>query len=584
MNLGGDVGFNLMTRNIFLQFAVRIARGYCVLAALSMVGSMVPFASTAESAEGISEETFTRRLTPAQYKTIIADVFGRDIKIGGRFDPGVRVDGLLEVGAGQVSISPAGMEQYDSMARSIANQVVDERHRNILVRCQPKSKDGPDDACARQFLGEVGQLLYRRPLTGPELGLQVFAAREATRIEKDFYKGIGLSLAGMLSQPQFLFRQETLEPDPARPGEFRLDAYSRASRLSFFLWNSGPDKKLLTAARNGELDTQDGLAHQVERMSSSSRLEASVRAFFSDMFQFNKFEALIKDTEIYPKYSSHVAQDAREQTLKTVADLLLTQQGDYRDIFTTKKTFLTKTLASVYQVPFTVPVPNGSPDAWGPYEFLPEDPRAGILTQISFVSLHSHPGRSSPTLRGKALREVMLCQKVPSPPGDVDFTLVQDTGSQEYKTTRARLTAHATQPVCAGCHKITDPMGLALENFDGSGGWQTTENGAEIDASGTLDDVEFNGGGGLGQAVHDNPATTSCLVNRLAAYALGRTPIRGETPWVAGLERSFAEKGYGLPALMQEIATSPELYRASASKTEDVTMLVAPDRFQKEGE
>lgn len=564
-----------MARTKFLQIGMYICSGLFVF----VLGTTEPLLSPASSADSIgkiSEETFTRRLTPVQYKTIIADVFGRDIKIGGRFDPGVRVEGLLEVGAGQVSISPAGMEQYDSMARSIANQVVDERHRNILIRCRPASADKADDVCARQFLSEVGELLYRRPLTASELELQVMAAREATRIEKNFYTGLGLSLAGMLSQPQFLFRQENLVSDPDRPGAYRLDAYSKASRLSFFLWNSGPDRKLLAAARDGSLDTRNGLSQQVERMVASPRLEASVRAFFSDMFQFDNFEALIKDTEIYPKYSSQVAQDAREQTLKTVVDLLLTRQGDYRDIFTTKKTFLTKTLAAVYQVPFTVPVPNGSPDAWGPYEFSAHDPRGGILTQISFVSLHSHPGRSSPTLRGKALREVMLCQEVPSPPGDVDFTLVQDTSSQEYKTTRERLAAHATQPVCAGCHKITDPIGLALENFDGGGGWQTVENGAEIDASGALDGTDFEGGMGLGQAVHGNPAATSCLVNRLAAYALGRAPSKDENSWVEGLQETFADNDYTISSLIQEIATSPELYSASVSTSEDVTMLMAP--------
>ena len=575
---------HLMASRKLRQKALHVGGGLCLVVGLSAAGSLIALASGAAGSEGLSEETFTRRLTPEQYKTIIADVFGRDIKIGGRFDPGVRIDGLLEVGAGQVSVSPAGMEQYDSMARSIAGQVADERHRDILIQCKPKSVREPDDACAQQFLTEVGQLLYRRPLTAAERQLQVTVANDATKIEHDFYKGLALSLAGMLSQPQFLFRQETLEPDPTGSGEFRLDAYSRASRLSFFLWNSGPDSKLLTAAANGGLDTQKGLSRQVERMVASPRLEASARAFFSDMFQFNKFEALIKDTEIYPKYSSHVAQDAREQTLKTVVDLLLTRRGDYRDIFTTKKTFMTKTLASVYQVPFSISVPNGSPDAWRPYNFAPQDPRAGILTQVAFVSLHSHPGRSSPTLRGKALREVMLCQKVPAPPGDVDFTLLQNTSSQEYKTARDRLIAHSTEPVCAGCHKITDPMGLALENFNGAGGWQTVENGAKIDASGMLDGVEFDGGKGLGQAVHDNPAATSCLVNRLTAYALGRTPKKREASWIGSLEQVFADNDYILPVLMQEIANSPELYRAAAPELEDVTMMVAPEQPRKEGE
>jgi len=553
------------------------------VATLSVTALVVSPAASVE-AGGASPQTFTRRLTPDQYKTIIADVFGKDIRIGGRFDPGLRVNGLLEVGAGEVSVSATGMEQYDAMARSIANQIIDDKHRRLLISCEPKANDKPDAECATQFLGTVGKLLFRRPLTSEELNLHVEAAAAAALVEKDFYKGLALSLAGMLSQPQFLFRHEVLEADPDRKGAYRLDAYSKASRLSFLLWNSGPDERLLEAAENGEMSTQKGLTRQVERMVRSPRLASGVRAFFSDMFHFDQFDGLIKDTQIYPKFSSQVAVDSRDQTLRTVVDHLLVRKGDYRDIFTTKKTFMTKALAAVYKVPFGMNLPNGSPDAWMPYEFSEDDPRAGILTHISFVALHSHPGRSSPTLRGKALREIMLCQKVPSPPGDVDFTLVQDTASEEYKTARARLTAHSTEPACAGCHKITDPIGLALENFNGGGEWQTTENGATIDTSGALDGVSFSGGEGLGEAVRNNDAVASCLVNRMAAYALGKKPGPVKSQWVSVLESKFADSGYLVPDLMKEIAVSPELFRVSSSNLDELTMLMPRHRPDKEGE
>ena len=178
--------------------------------------------------------------------------------------------------------------------------------------------------------------------------------------------------------------------------------------------------------------------------------------------------------------------------------------------------------------------------------------------------MFSHPGRSSPTLRGKALREIFLCQKVPAPPGDVNFTIVQDTSNPVYKTARERLQAHATNPVCTGCHKITDPMGLALENFDGGGSYRTMENGVPLDTTGELDGVKFTNGAELGRAVHDNAAATSCLVDRISAYALGRTPAKSEaTDWVAPLKQAFTADNYVVPALMRRIATSPEFYRAA---------------------
>jgi hypothetical protein len=504
----------------------------------------------------------TRRLTSDQYRIIIEDVFGPTIRLGGRFEPELRVDGLFEVGASLVSVSPAGMEQYDAMARTIASQVVDDEHRNLLVSCSPRLADEPDDVCAAKFLSEVGRLLFRRPLDSNERQAYVNAARDAAETLEDFYSGLSLSLGAMLASPQFLFRHETLEPDPAHPSEYRLDAYSKASRLSFFLWNSGPDLPLLIAAANGELNTEKDVTQQVERMLASPRLRDGARAFFTDMLHFDALDTLTKDTTIYPKFNAKVASDAREQTLRTLLYALVEERGDYRDIFTTKETFLTQELASLYKVPLVNNVPNGSPDTWQPYEFSENDPRAGVHMQISFVALHSHPGRSSPTLRGKALRETMLCQKVPAPPGDVSFTLVQDTSNPVYKTARARLQAHSTEPMCAGCHKITDPIGLALENFNGAGEWQTNENGEKIDTSGSLDGMAFEDGIGLGQVLRENPAVPSCLVDRISSYALGRKPSKTEAPWIEDLKTHFAESGYILPSLMKEIATSAAFFRA----------------------
>src|SRR5581483_3074742 len=152
------------------------------------------------------------------------------------------------------------------------------------------------------------------------------------------------------------------------------------------------------------------------------------------------------------------------------------QKKDYRDFYTTRETYLSPSLAALYHLPTS--------SDWQRYEFPADSPRAGMLTQISFLAGHSHPGRSSPTLRGKALREILLCQPVPRPPANVDFSIVENPNSN-YHTARDRLEAHRKNPVCAGCHKIMDPMGLALENFDGAGEYRDTERGAKIDASGT---------------------------------------------------------------------------------------------------
>jgi hypothetical protein len=505
-----------------------------------------------------------RRLRPDQYRRIIADVFGPTIQVEGRFEPDVRDDGLFAVGAGHVGVTATGLEQYDAMARGIAAQVVAEDNRGTLIPCEPRSPEQPDDGCASRFFQKAGPLLYRRPLTDAQLQLAVSLANASALAVKDFYAGLAASLAGLLESPQFLYRQEVAEPDPGHPGAYRLDASSRATQLSFFLWDSGPDARLMAAAQSGHLDTAAGLAAEVDRMLASPRMEAGVRAFFSDMLQFDLFDTLAKDAQIYPKWTVTVAADAQEQTLHDIVDLVLTQQGDYRDLFTSARTQLTPLLGSLYGVPVA---PEAEPQV---VRFGPGDRHTGIHTQASFVALHSHEGLSSPTLRGKALRELLLCQSVPAPPGNVNFAAAQDTHNPDFHTMRERLTAHRTDPSCAGCHKLMDPMGLALENFDSDAGFRTTENGRELDTRGDLDGMQFSDPAGLGQALHDNPATGPCLVRRLYSYATGRAPARRDMAWVRYLETRFAQSGFRPPALMREIATSANFYRVTAPVSEAV--------------
>jgi hypothetical protein len=276
---------------------------------------------------------------------------------------------------------------------------------------------------------------------------------------------------------------------------------------------------------------------------------------------------LTKDVHLFPKFDAGVAAAAREQTLKTLVSLLVDEGQDYRNIFTTKKTFLTPQLGAIYQVPIPSNGPNGAPDQWLPYEFSASHPMAGILTHISFTGLHSPPGRGSPTIRGKAAREIMLCQKIPPPPGEVSFDFFLDTGNEEFKTARQRLAKHDEVPECAGCHRLMDPVGLAFENFDGSGAFRLYENGVLIDASGEIDGIPFEDAVGLGKVIKDGPAAAPCLVSRLSSYALGRELARGERGWIEDMEAYFAEIGYRIPDLMQRIATSDAFYRTTAPKS-----------------
>ena len=501
-----------------------------------------------------------KRLTEAQYRNTIADIFGADIKVAGRFEPIMRPRrGMMATGAALAAISPAGFEEYEKIARTVAAQAVDESHRATLLPCAPASDKAADDACAAQFYRQVGHMLFRRPLRDDEVNDLVKVAAQGTKNIGGFYSGLAFGLAGALTSPEFLVRIEAVEPDPAASGKVRLDASSRAARLSYFLWNSTPDAQLLDAAEKGELFTAKGAAQQIDRMMASPKLAVGVRAFLTDLFELEKFEELAKDPVIYPKFNREVALDSQEQLLRTALDVIVVKDGDYRDLFTTRDTYVTRMLGMVYRIPVTAET------GWQRYEWPADSGRAGIASQVAFLAVNSHAGRSSPTLRGKALRETLLCQPVPDPPGDVDFTVAQDTNNPSFKTSRSRLTAHRTAPTCAGCHKLVDPIGLSLENFDSIGAYRPEENGETIDASGDLDGIPFNDAAGLGKALHDSPAVSACLVRKLYEYATARPTISGEQAWISFLEQRFAASGYKVRSLMRQIVAS------------EVFFAVAPD-------
>lgn len=514
-----------------------------------------------------------RRLTEAQYRNSIADIFGPDIIVAGRFEPIVRpVHELIATGASDSTISPAGLEQFDAMARNIAAQVFAEDRRAQFMACTPRNVAAPDPDCAARVLVPLGRYLFRRPMTQAEVMAYVKMAGDAVGPSTSFHKGLELALAAMMVSPHFLYVIESAERDPQAPGQQRLDNYSRAARLSFLLWNTTPNEALLQAAAQQRLTDQAELIAVADRMAKSPRLEDGVRAFFADMLLFEKFDEMAKDQIVYPRFNPDVASALSEQMLRMIVDQLVTRQGDYRELFTTRRTFINRALGPLYQTKVS------SAQGWVPYEFTPDDDRAGLLGQAGFLALYSHSGRSSPTLRGRAIRELLLCQPVPNPPGNVNFTAVQDVGNKAMPTARIRLNAHNSDPVCAACHKITDPLGLPLERFDGIGAFRPRENDAVIDTAGVFEGTAFQGNIGLGKALAASKSTTECVAGRAFQYATGRVPEEDDGALATTLESHFETEGYRIRALFLRVATMPEAYRIKTPPlgTATVAMMTPP--------
>lgn len=534
-----------------------LRRRLIVMAVFAALAALIWFALRGPvEPDPVGGPPMLRRLTEEQYRSSIAAVFSPEIPVTARFEAPVRMQGLVAVGTGAAGMSPYAIEQYERAAQGVAGAVLSAEHRSEFVPCTPAGSREFDRNCAQQFIGETGRKLLRRPLTSAELAIYTDAAAGAYQQVGDFHAGLEMALYSMLLSPHFLFRIETALPGDNKVAE--LDAWSKATRLSFFLTNSTPDEELLEAAENGDLDSSFGLRRQVDRLIDSPKFEGAVRAFFSDMLQLDKMDGLSKDPAIFPAFTVDLAADAREQTLRTISEHLLEGGGDYRDLFTTQRAWLTRPLGVAYRIPVS------SRDGWEESEFGPDSGRFGIQSQIAFLAIHAHPGRSSPTLRGYAAREIFLCQHVPDPPANVDFTAVEAGRGGAMPTMRERLSAHNDQPACAGCHKVMDPLGLTMENFDGMGIWRTHEDGALIDTSGSLDGTDFNTPEGLANALRNHREVPRCLAERLYKSAVGRDITWDERPYLDWLNATFEEEDYRVPQLMRAIALSDNFFAIAA--------------------
>lgn len=488
-----------------------------------------------------------RRLTVAQYQNSVQDLLGADLVLPNSLEPDTAIDGLFSIGAAQTSLSPFGVEQYESAAFSLAEQALDESHRSARVPCTPVA--AVDDDCARLSLSDFATRAWRRPVTDTELNTLVQLSHTAASTLGDFYQGLQYGIAMVLQSPYFIYRIESGEEDPTQPGKRRYSNYEMATRLSYFFWNTTPDAALLTAAANGSLQEDAGLAAEVDRLLADPRAHTGVRSLFTEMLSLYMLDELSKDPAVFVHMSSDVGPSAREETLKGIEKLVFEDNADFRDFLTTRQTFLDKKLAAIY----SVPAPTR--DGFGQTELPDDGHRRGYLGQVSFLALNAHPVSTSVTRRGKFIREVLLCESIPPPPANANTAIPEV--SAEAPTMRDRVAVHMSDPVCASCHRLTDPIGLGLENFDGLGSWRSSENGATIDPSGDLDGENYDNAWELAGLLHGDQRFSACMARTAYAYAAGHGVTEGEEALMTWLNEDFSQEDYALKALLRAIALSP---------------------------
>ena len=418
--------------------------------------------------------------------------------------------------------------------------------RRIFV-CRP-AKNTDELPCAREILSTLARRAYRRPVTSQDLEL-LLSFYQAGRNKGNFDTGIESALRLILANPKFLFRYE---PDPAgvAPGSnYRIGDLELASRLSFFLWSSIPDDTLLNIAVQGKLKEPAVLEQQVRRMLADRRADALVDNFAEQWLYLRNLQSTTRDENEFPDFDDNLRQAFRRETSLFFASIMRENRSAL-DLLNAGYTFVNERLARHY----------GIPNVYGSrFRRVPvtDDARKGLLGQGSILTVTSYPNRTSPVLRGKWILENILGTPVPPPPPNVP-ALKENSEGAKAKSMRELMEEHRANPACAVCHKIMDPLGFSLENFDATGQWRARDAAGKIDASGQLaDGSRVDGPVALRQALmkHSDQFVRT-LTEKLLTYALGRGLEYYDEPVVRAIVRDAASSDYRFSSLIMGIVKS----------------------------
>ena len=507
------------------------------------------------------------------------DSWEKYMQIGG--DAGLEVRVPVEAGPHTVSVyfvrelwEPEGLPQPLQRGRVITNDQVymdysnigavqiggpftpggaakDTPSRRAIFVCYPR-QGSEENACATKILSRMARLAYRRPLTTQDVQTLVEFFNNGRREGGSFDAGIQFALERLLVDPDFLLRVHR----DAKQSEaiYRLSDIEIASRLSFFLWSSIPDERLLDLAERGQLSNPQTLEKEVRRMLADPRaIDSLVNNFASQWLNLRRVEEVVIDQDRYPNYDLSLIEGFQRETELFVGSTIR-EDRSVVDLLNADYTFVNERLARHYRIPGIygsrfrrVTLPN-------------HDQRGGLLAQGALLATTSYPDRTSPVLRGKFLLNNIFGLPVPPPPAGVDTNLAADKPGAAPKTIREKLAQHRTNPTCNNCHSMIDPLGFTLENFDAIGGWRTVdEAGRPVDATGTtLSGAKIEGLPGLRAMLLEQPEQfPRTVTEKLMAYALGRRVEYYDRPEVRKIVRDAAAQNYRWSSLIIGIVKSP---------------------------
>jgi hypothetical protein len=424
--------------------------------------------------------------------------------------------------------------------------------RQKIFVCRPANASG-ENACARQIIQNLARRAFRRPTTGQDTEDLMSFYQEA-RKTGSFDDGIEMALRRILADPDFIFRKEP-EPASVKAGQrYRISDIELASRLSFFLWSSIPDEELLTAATQGKLKDPAVLEAQVKRMLKDPKSQQLVMNFAGQWLALRALQTQVPTANLYPDFDDNLRK-AMSKEVEMFVNSIVQEDRSIVDLLDGNYTFLNERLAKHY----------GISGVYGSnmrrVELTSEfDVRRGMLGKGSLLTISSATNRNAPVIRGKTVMQIFLgVEPPPPPPGvEVDLSGANNVRGGTVPTMRQQMEMHRKHEPCNSCHKIMDPIGLSLENFDAIGQWRTIDGGSPIDASGVLvDGTKLNGAVDLRNAlVKYKPQFARVLTEKLLIYALGRGTEAYDMPLVRSIVHTAERNNYKFSSFVMGVVKS----------------------------
>lgn len=479
------------------------------------------------------------RMSSAHIRNSIAALFGVEADVQALSVADERVGAFVSNFSSPVT-EPV-VDQYKIFAEDVGRQVAG--RVELLTNCPTL-----DEACAVSFIDEYAPLVYRRPLREGEATrlLTVYQAAGG-----DFADGIALLVEGMLQSPFFLYRIET-EGQEVSPGVLELTPFELATRLSFALTATTPDRQLFDAAASGALTMPGGLLEQASRLLEGPDASVMFAEFHRDWLGVGNLDSVGKSDVLFPEFSSDLTAAMATEVTRFTGHVMQNDDARLETLLTASYSLLEPELDPIYGV--TAPVT----DRTAPVELDPAE-RSGILTLPAVLTVNADQEHGSPVLRGVWVRENLLCQTLPDPPENVDTSLQEaNTGT----TTRERFEIHTQDPACAGCHALIDPIGLGFEHYDAIGRYRDVEAGSPVDASGSVSGLmggsalAFNGVPELAQQLLASPDLSVCMTRQWFRYTLARPEAEADNCSVGAAYSSFQGSDYNVKELIQAIVAS----------------------------